>query len=257
MDTTNQPIFPKPIDFDSLEENEIEDIMNDQSDFTKIKLKAQKRAIEDKMTQYYKKLIDEEQYEHFSSTALIALKQLHAIKVKADNIYDLKNGANPYCFYTVNFKPEYDDKFETIEKEIKEFCSKQKYISQGQYAFSIEQRNEEGDCKGIHAHILFEKGKNSPSKLKRAFNDKFFDKYVGSPASLDYRYVKSPENNLKYIMGMKTKDKMPKVYHDRKLKKGLGLPVWNLKPGEGNFSEIIKTFECSEEYLKLFSHPIV
>lgn len=216
MSEATEPNFPifDPSKYDDEELSEFHKIMGDLSD---IKLKAIKTAIKDKYTQYYKKLIDEEQYEHFPSYCGDELKKLHTLKKKADNITDIKQGNNSHCFFTINFKPDCQD-FENIEEVMTDFTTKCKFVKDD-FAYAIEQRSEEIDSagQGAHVHILFKKGDNAPSKIERAFKSKFFDKYVGNPAHLDYRYITLDKINekLQYICGVKKKDKMPKVFVDR------------------------------------------
>lgn len=204
------------------------------AEFNKIKLRAQKRAIEDKMAQYYKKLIDEEQYEHFHHTSTCALKALHAEKTKADNIMDVKQGSNPYCFFTVNVKPEKatEGYLREFVEDLNSFMQRCKYFQETQYMYSIEQRSEGAEIMhGLHAHILFEKKDNAPSKLQRAFNNKFFDKWVATHAALDYKYISSDklQSKIEYIAGIKEPGKMPKVEKDRKIKDAYGIPHFYVK----------------------------
>lgn len=73
-----------------------------------------------RMDVYYSK--DEEQYEMFSGNACGALKTVHELKTHTDNIVDVKQGSNPYCFYAVNFKPKYDDKIDEVSDVISDLC---------------------------------------------------------------------------------------------------------------------------------------
>lgn len=240
MATPNFPAYP---DQSSWSDDDIIAFQEKFQSFSGLHLKAQKRAIEDKLTQYYKKLLDEEQYEHFDSGAICALKTLHKTKQLADNITDVKQGKNPYCFYTINFKPEKatEDFIEDIDKELKDFTSKCKYLTESNYMYSIEQRSEESDpVSGLHVHILFDKKENSPSKLQRAFQNRFFDKWIGTPAALDYRYVSEGkrDDKVQYILGIKEKGKMAKVEKDKKVKTAHGIPLYY----EKGYASIIKTF---------------
>lgn len=223
----NSPDFPI-FDISKYDDSEIAQFSEMNVEFNNLLLTAQKTAIKDKFTQYYKKLIDEEQYTDFHATAGHVLQRLHKLKIKADNITDIKQGKNSHCFYTINFKPEFsetNEKITEIEKELKDFSEKCKYVGD-KFAYAIEQRSEDIEkINGVHCHILFEKGENAPSKIQRAFKNKFFDKFVGSPACLDYRYITSDKFNdkLKYILGLKHKDKLSKVKIDRQLRKNLGI----------------------------------
>lgn len=221
------------------------------TEFATLKIKAMKRALEDKLTSYYKKLIDEEMYEHFPSSASDVLNEVHKLKTITDNITDVKNGKNEYCFYTVNFKPEFDKKFEEIDELVHSFATSQKYIKDN-FCYAIEQRSEGDVPVGVHCHILFKKGENSPSKIQRAFKNKFFDKYVGTPACLDYRYINDYKEKLKYILGIKEKSKMPKVYHDRKIRETLGLPHYR----NISFDDEINEIKKSASYIERFENKI-
>lgn len=242
----SEPIFPE-FDFETADpvlQDLATDIMN-------IKQSAIKQAIKDKYTQYYKRLIDEEQYQFLPSYCAPDLRKLHKLKTTVDNITDVKQGSNPYAFYTVNFRPEYDDKIEEIDDVMKDFTQKCKYLSEQKYAYTIEQRSEDDDTKGIHCHIIFEKGKNPPSKLQRAFKNKFFDKYVGTNACLDYKYISEDKfkDKLEYIMGIKQKDKMAKVHQDRRLRKQKGIGQYYTNGYEDQCKKIITEHNLEEVYI--------
>jgi len=223
------------------------DMTTELTEFNKLKIRAQKRAIEDKLTQYYKKMIDEGQYQVFSPTASLILPTLHELKEQTENIYDVKNGKNEYCFFTINFKSEYDKDILGIEQLMNEFVSTQKYI-RDKYMYVIEQRNDKDILEmkptGVHVHILFPKGENSPSKIKRAFQNKFFDKYVGSPACIDYRFISTYIDKIRYMMGMKKPEKMTKVYHDRYYRENIKWSMWY----NVGWDEEIKKEEDTQEY---------
>jgi len=210
-------------------------------DFNALRLKAQKRAIEDKLTSYYKKLIDSDEYDDFDQLSQMILDQVKLLKAKSDAIYDIKQGKNPYCFFTVNFKPEYkEEDVAELHKVCKSFFSTTTFVKNGQYIWSMEQRSEDKEVtSGYHIHILFEKGDAPPSKIERAFKNKFFDKYVGTNACLDWRYVKEHEPKIAYILGNKEKSKMPKVRIDRIMKTRLGLPHYENVGFQDEISKII------------------
>lgn len=180
--------------------------------------KARERAISDKFTTYFKKLIDEDQWDAlYPNGPPPFMETLKDLKGKCDNILDTKNGKMNWCFFTVNFKE--DVEHEEIVKTMSAFCEKCAYIDN--YMWSIEQRSTDpGDYYGFHVHILFSKDGNPPSKIQRAFKTKFFDKYVGKPEALDYKYVENPEKRIKYILGVKddkekgAKTKCDKVFRD-------------------------------------------
>ena len=197
-------------------------------------------------------MIDEEQYQVFNATAAVILPTLHNLKELTENIFDVKNGKNQYCFFTVNFKPEYDSKIEEISDMMKEWTNKCIYLKDN-YLYSIEQRSETSDSiTGIHIHILFKKNDKPPTKIKRAFVQKFFDKYVGTHASLDFKFICDSLPKIKYILGVKEKKKMPKVYMDRVFKDSYQLPYWD----NIGYDEEIKNITDSSEYKELFSHVI-
>jgi len=226
-----EPVFPE-FNTDGYDDDELlhfQQIINDLGD---IRMKAIKTAIKDKYTQYYKKLIDEEQYEHFPGCCRYELQKVHKLKKKADTITDMKQGNNSHCFYTINFKPD-SQNIEEIQKVMTDFTEKCKFVKDD-YIYSIEQRSEDMATagQGAHVHILFKKGDNAPSKIERAFKGKFFDKYVANCAALDYRYITEDKvtDKLEYIMGIKKKDKMPKVLIDRKWRKEhIGNDLWTSK----------------------------
>jgi hypothetical protein len=104
----------------------------------------------------------------------------------------------------------------------------------------MEQRSEDEEVTtGYHIHILFEKGDASPSKIERAFKNKFFDQYVGTVCALDWRYVKEHEPKINYILGNKKDEKMPKVRIDRIMKTRLGLPHFENVGFQDEISKII------------------
>lgn len=248
-----EPIFPTLPEHD--EEDESNNVMNANAFtmFNDIKLKAQRRAIEDKLTQYYKKCIDEEQYTVFNGNSVCALKEVHRMKTMSDNIMDVKNGKNPYCFFTVNLKPELskEENLKDFDSEMKTFTDKCQYIKNGQFIYSLEQRSEGTEpMNGLHAHILFEKKDASPSKIQRAFNNKFFDKWVGTHAALDYKYIddKKYQQKLEYIMGIKERTKMAKVEKDKIIKTNNGVDHFYHQGFEK---------EISIGNVKLLSHHIV
>jgi hypothetical protein len=176
-----------------------------------------KKAIADKCLQYYKAQLSEEVFTEFGPIYNKALKYLCVMKVVSDNVTDVKQGKNPYCFFTINLKPdkateEYLEEFSEFFKKFVDNCA----LIKGQYIYSLEQRSE-GDepMNGLHINILFEKMNIAPSKLKVAFTRKLFESWVGTHAALDFRYIGSTyHNQIKYIMGIKAPPKMAKVRHD-------------------------------------------
>jgi hypothetical protein len=142
------------------------------------------------------------------------------MKKQADEIEDLKHGNNSHCFFTINFKPDSQD-MENVEEVMQDFTKKCSFVKDD-FVYAIEQRSEEIETAGTgtHVHILFAKHNNAPSKIQRAFKTKFFDKYVANAAALDYRYITPDkvQQKLEYIMGVKTKEKLPKVYIDRQIR---------------------------------------
>lgn len=212
--------------------------------FSKLKQKAQMRAIEGKLIQYYNKLIDEGITDDFPPEADNVMIDVMRLRDKCNEVYDVKQGKSTHCFYTVNFKPEMKCMKEADEI-VKKYLDKSKLIKD--YTYSIEQRNEEGEPEGIHAHILFDK-KEAPSKYKTGFTKFFFDKYVGTHAALDFRYINADkvQQKTEYIMGIKSKEKMPKVEHDRKIKKGLNVKQYTYTEGHAPLIEqILKEMDAS------------
>ena len=211
-------------------------------EFNQLVLKAQKRAVEDKLTQYYKRLIDEKMYEHFHVGGVSVLQRLDGLQDICNNIMDVKQGKNQWCFFTINFKEN-----TTINEAnliMVEFSRKCKFVTGLSYIYSIEQRAEEGIEVGTHVHILFDKNNNPPSKIQRAFTTFFFDKYVGTHAALDWKYIgegKLLKDKVKYIMGIKKTEKMPKVINDRKLKDSYGLD-WYVVNGD-KLTDIVQEIE--------------
>ena len=196
-------------------------------EFNALVLKAQKRAVEDKLTQYYKRLIDEKMYEQFHVGGVDVLQRLDGLQDICNNILDVKQGKNQWCFFTINFKEN-----TTINEAnliMVEFTRKCKFVTGLSYIYSIEQRAEEGIEVGTHVHILFDKNNNPPSKIQRAFTTFFFDKYVGTHAALDWKYIGEGnilKDKVKYIMGIKKTEKMSKVRNDRILKDSYGLDYY-------------------------------
>lgn len=239
----NEPTFPSFPDQSDWTDDQLNAFNEEFKKSNSIVLKAQRRAIEDKLTSYYKKMIDEEHYETFHPCNIIALKQLHKTKKIADEIIDVKQGKNPYCFFTVNLKPEMgtEEHIEQFDAEMQNFTEKCKYLQNTNYVYSIEQRSEGSETvHGVHAHIFFEKKDNSPSKLQRAFQNKFYDKWIGSPAALDYRYVGENKKieKIKYILGHKEQSKMEKVYKDRAIKISHSLKIFHAKGFASDIEEI-------------------
>lgn len=189
-------------------------------------VKAARRAVSDKLSTYYKKLIDEDLFDDinlgYGNDNAIVLDILKELKGKTDNILDTKNGKLNYCFYTVNFQESITPS--QIVEVMNEFTSNSSYLSKSEFIWSIEQRSEVlGEEFGFHVHIVFTKDKYPPSKLQRAFKGKFFDKYVGNPSCLDYKYLECPRKKIKYILGIKDEaEKMAKVAIDK---------VWRLSEG--------------------------
>lgn len=239
---SDQPNFPHT-DTSEYDDFDLEEFHKSRMELSKLKFTAIKTAMKDKMTQYYKKLIDEEQYEHFPGYAEEGLTQLHKLKVKADNITDIKQGNNTHCFFTINFKPDSQD-IENVEEVMQDFTKKCSFVKDD-FVYAIEQRSEEMETagQGTHVHILFEKGNNAPSKIERAFKGKFFDKHVANVAALDYRYITQDKvkEKLEYICGVKKKDKMPKVYIDRQFREEK--KVKDIYPHSNYFTLISETLE--------------
>lgn len=214
--------------------------LSELTDFNNLVLKAQKRAVEDKLTQYYKRLIDEKMYDRFSDSAQMVLDRLDGLQDICNNIIDHKQGKSAWCFFTVNFKEGFSMNEAYSVMEI--FRVKCKYINGLQFIYSVEQREEDGPERGTHIHILFEKNNNPPSKIQRAFTSYFYDKYVGTHAALDFKYG-FPQNILKdkvkYIMGIKKPEKMAKVFNDRRLKESYHIP-WFILEENGLLDELVQ-----------------
>lgn len=219
-------------------------------DATKLIQTAARRAVSDKMTTYIKKLIDNDMYESIDlgfgedndNRIMDVMKQL---KEKTDNILDVKNGNSHYCFFTINYMESL--KADEVYNSFKEFVAKSVYIRDLNYIWTMEQRSEvSGEEHGFHIHIVFEKSDNAPSKIQRAFKTRFFDKYVGTPQSLDYKYLKCPRNKIKYCLGIKDEEKMPKIRVDRKYKVAQGYPIY-CSNGE-EFQKIINEEKMADSF---------
>lgn len=225
------------------------DQLSELTEFNNLVLKAQKRAVEDKLTQYYKRLIDEKMYDKFSDAAQMVLDRLDGLQDICNNIVDHKQGKNAWCFFTVNFKEGFSMNEAYSVMEI--FRDKCKFVSGLQFIYSVEQRAEEGVEVGTHVHILFEKSNNPPSKIQRAFTTYFFDKYVGTHAALDYKYgfpEKVLKDKVKYIMGIKKTEKMAKVHNDRRLKDAYGIP-WYIVVESGVIYDMVQEIEAEQREL--------
>lgn len=223
------PKFPTAVDTSTMDEEDIELFAEGRKLFNALKEKAQRRAIEDKMTQYYKKMIDEEDYSQFSPKATPVLKELHELKTQSEAYTDTKEGKNDYAFFTINLKPEVnkEENLEAFDDTMKDFTENCKYLKDNDYIYAIEQRSENECVDGLHAHILFKKNDIAPSKLQRAFKNKFFDKWC-SAAALDYRYIKTEklQQKIDYIKGIKEEPKMLKVKRDIEMKKRHDIPMY-------------------------------
>lgn len=224
------PKFTLPeVNFDDMTEEETEEYFENSSKFQGILIEAQRIAIRDKATQYYKKLIDEGQCANFSKTMLGPLKQLATLQEQANAITDEKQGNNDYAFFTINVKPEVnkEENLEAFDAELKDFTETCKYLKDTNHIYSIEQRSENETVDGLHAHILFDKNNISPSKLQRAFKNRFFPKWCSATA-LDYRYIKADKWKQKadYIKGIKEEPKMLKVKYDKIMKDKYDIPVY-------------------------------
>lgn len=202
-------------------------ILDTTVEFNALILRAQKRAVEDKLTQYYKRLIDEKMYDKFNEAAAMVLERLDGLQDICNNIMDVKQGKNDWCFFTINFKEGFS--MNDVSSIMETFVNKCKFVNGISHIYSVEQRAEEGAEVGTHVHILFNKNNNPPSKIQRAFTTYFFDKYVGTHAALDWKYLgteKVLKDKVKYIMGYKKPEKMAKVVNDRRLKDSYGLDWW-------------------------------
>lgn len=197
----------------------------EQSDGREFIRTACKRAVSDKLTTYYKKLIDEDVFDDIDlglgEGNNIVMDLLKMLKGKTDNILDTKNGKNNYCFFTVNFKE--DIAHDEIIKVFTAFTKSSVFLRKSEFIYTLEQRSEdESKPAGFHIHILFTKDDNPPSKIQRAFKTKFVDKYC-SPTALDYKYVENPDKRIKYCLGIKDdKDKDSKIKVDRAFRKANG-----------------------------------
>lgn len=217
------------------EEQYAMDMLELRTEFDKLILRAQKRAVEDKLTQYYKRLIDEKMFDRFNEAAQPVLERLGELQDVNNNIFDVKNGKSNWCFFTINFKPGFS--MLDVEAVMEQFCKKYKMLRENDYVYSVEQRTEDGVAEeGVHAHILFPK-KLAPSKILPEVNKFFFDKYVGTHAALDFKFTNDQVAKLKYILGIKEKAKMPKVYQDRRFKDNYKMPWWRAQ-GDAMFDAI-------------------
>lgn len=200
---------------------------------------ARKRAVIDKLTTYYKKLIDEEMWDELYQYETPVVEVLKDLKQKTDAVLDTKNGKMNWCFFTINFKE--DISHEEIVNVMKKFCETCKYLDN--YLWTIEQRSEEqGKYSGFHIHILFSKNGSPPSKIQRAFKTKFFDKYVGNPSCLDYKYVENPDKRIKYILGDKNdKEKLVKVKIDNEFRELYGYQRYYV---QGELQTLVKNFKA-------------
>lgn len=213
-------------------------LIDETVEFNKLILKAQKRAVEDKLTQYYKRLIDEKMYDKFNEAAQDVLLRLDGLQDVCNNIMDFKQGQNQFCFFTINFKEGFS--MYEVSTVMENFTKKCKFLQE--YVYSVEQRAEDGEENGVHVHILFTKAGNPPSKIQRAFTSFFFDKYVGTHAALDWKYIKDStlaKSKVEYILGIKKTEKMAKVHNDRRLKDSYGIKWWSNEGFDDIISDIV------------------
>lgn len=219
------------------EENAILQRESDKIDYYKLKRIAEKRAILEKLTSYYKKCIDNEVFEEFSEESSLIMTTVKNLKSRTDSITDTKQESKQWCFFTINCNPEVvnidniNDFVEYVDKHVKTA----KYFKDNSVLWTFEQRSDvSGEYHGFHCHMLFKKT-IAPSKLQTYFKTKYFDKWVGNPSAIDYKYIDSSANREKYIMGQKDeveqcktkgKEKMMKVAIDREMRKYKGIHDW-------------------------------
>lgn len=92
--------------------------------------------------------------------------------------------------------------------------------------YDIEQRGtDEGDYRGIHAHMLFQRDKRPSEVLKEM--DRIFLSIVPDRSKMKYitkNTIDEVKNILEYIQGnKKSPDKMIKVNNDVRMRKAYGL----------------------------------
>ena len=129
-----------------------------------------------------------------------------------------------------------------VEKAIKK-----KWI-QG-YMFVYEQRGTPDDKlgEGIHCHMLIFKPMNKrPSEVKREFQSTF-NHVIGNSKHLEFKFVTSKEvilQKVQYMAGVKSEDKMDKVYGDMKWREATGLlPFYK----SDNFDELLSLYSAHKD----------
>lgn len=126
-----------------------------------------------------------------------------------------------HVFITINPSP--DVQFKSFIDKVHK-VQYWKWIKSIKYVF--EQRGET-EIKGLHCHLLIDRGDKSVSHLKDQFY-RSFKAMVGSPKSIDVREVRTQDDydrTLNYMSGHKEDKKMAKVQLDNVMRE-----QYNLKP---------------------------
>jgi hypothetical protein len=200
---------------------------------------AMKRAINDKLTQCYKLLLQEGDFSDFPEEAQQILSIFKIKQEKCKDIFNLKYGKYPLCFFTINFKPDFDNNVQGVYNVMKDLTKNYKYLLDTDWIYTIEQRSDtEEEIKGVHVHILFVRIE-SPKRITDMFKKKFFDEFVGTHAALDFQFVsdKQKDDKVKYILGIKEKKKMDKVYIDRIWRERESIPHYICTPAFNEYVE--------------------
>lgn len=195
-----------------------------------------RRALKDEIYNNFKILIRNGMYDELPGIHPNVLEFTKTLKQKCDNILDLKKGAFGWCWFTISFKPEIEHS--EIVDVFNKFVNKTKFVNT--YMWSIEQRSDDiENTHGYHIHILFDKEKNAPSKIERAFRTKFVGKYCEKDKHVYDTYTDKVEHKIKYILGIKDdKEKDEKIATDKAFREKFGYQDYYIG-GDEKFHQLV------------------
>lgn len=241
---------------DSLDPIEVEAINTlERNEYYALHKKALKSAVSKFLTAKYEVMIAEGLYDQLPDTMDLILKECDRVKDICKKVEDIKHGDCPWIFVTINLKPERasEEWLNPFALDLEKWTGRCTQIP-GAFLYSIEQRSEEDEAvHGLHAHLIMEREKIPFSKIKRAFNTHFFDKWVGNHNAIHFVHIKDPavkQQKIDYILGQKQKDKMEKVRKDKVIRQKYNIPnFFNRKFDEEISASILKRNDalCEEE----------
>ena len=183
-----------------------------QSDFIQTNSAAQQQALKLELIKYYRQEIRLGRY-HYLLPADIAEK----LSISNDRY----NQKPPYVFLTANFREGVS--LEDFTKSVHKAANKA-WITWVMYCF--EQRAENSEYHGFHAHMILCRGDKRPFELIREFKSTF--RHVldsDNPGILNIKFIeqKNVIQKVDYIKGIKQTDKMLKAAMDKPWRKSVGL----------------------------------